>query len=1015
MVAAALRILRALGSRDGWIRFVEKHDSPALFAVALHSAIAMLAALGQIDRILQAMHPAGVASYGMGSLSGSPFSPPKDPYPVGEVAKAWVGGGEPGFTEPATLAAVYVGIDLLFIFAYCWVLAVLLARLSNWLSNAASTRLLDTRMASGRAIGIALVAVLLLAVADMVEGVLQGVVAADCLDATEPGDCATGLLSCLLYVVTPLKWVLFAGVAGTIAFGFLALASQNRDEVRELGRVLGRLRASLAVVVLLGVAYLVQGDQAADLLRRWDDDEQQAFYAVLVTLVLAGVLVVCGRGLVTDDRPAGAKRLSRKWFGAVAGVALVIGGFAWWVWPGGPGLLALGGLLAALALANAVTGKVSDDRPAAPPTFGASAIPALLGAAPIIVLGLALQGAALGEVAWASQTQYVDWLCIGVALQVIGAAAYHVFASRAYAGASVGIASLAGGVVVGVIALSTWSEPWGLAHDVGGVGVISAFAIALTLIGYGFGHLGEVTTPPRVLRLVGFRRAPFVLLLALWGVAAAMLDTGGFHDARRLGTQDGREPRAGVSLQTAFDRWRQAQGLPTPDDDAARRRPARTATPLVLVSASGGGIRAAYWTASTLDCLFGSQPNAPCAGGEREHTRVLAASGVSGGSLGVTAWRTHERTPGTETWVDTLKADVLTPTLAWGLFVDLPNSLLHLGSLPDRAEVLERSWERAWLDEAGDAASLDARSPLAKGLFATGRQPPLLMLNGTAVETGCRFNVSVLNANVDQKRQGSQAVEDCLSVRAFEPETQPDTAGIEAAREKWALGASVDVNEFVCQGTDLRLSTAVLLSARFPYVSPSGRLTSCGSDPEASTHLVDGGYFDSSAAETSAQLWAALEPIVEHYNERAKQCVMPFAIQIDNGYDEPPGPDPAMRPLESIAPLQTVLGSRAARQADARQMLALAVSKPVGRIAHVSRAGDAPHGRAVEQRRYAHIYPRAHPGTQAPLGWALSKSTQEDLSRQLHTGANAKAIKVVRDTWLQPNRLRCERRTTNVP
>ena len=100
-------------------------------------------------------------------------------------------------------------------------------------------------------------------------------------------------------------------------------------------------------------------------------------------------------------------------------------------------------------------------------------------------------------------------------------------------------------------------------------------------------------------------------------------------------------------------------------------------------------------------------------------------------------------------------------------------------------------------------------------------------------------------------------------------------------------------------------------------------------------------------------------------------------------------------------PLKALAGSRGAGEADARQALAIAVNKPVGDVAGVT-AGNG------WINRYAHVYPRAHPGTQAPLGWALSTATQQDLRDQIDE--NAEAIKAIRDTWLADDAMTCERR-----
>jgi hypothetical protein len=105
-------------------------------------------------------------------------------------------------------------------------------------------------------------------------------------------------------------------------------------------------------------------------------------------------------------------------------------------------------------------------------------------------------------------------------------------------------------------------------------------------------------------------------------------------------------------------------------------------------------------------------------------------------------------------------------------------------------------------------------------------------------------------------------------------------------------------------------------------------------------------------------------------------------------------------------PLKTVLSGRDAGEADARQALALAMHKPVGDVERVTSGGQ-------EERRYAHLYPRAHPGTQAPLGWALSAATRQDLTRQLE--ANAAAMGAIRERWLQTGKLTCVRDRAPAP
>ena len=192
------------------------------------------------------------------------------------------------------------------------------------------------------------------------------------------------------------------------------------------------------------------------------------------------------------------------------------------------------------------------------------------------------------------------------------------------------------------------------------------------------------------------------------------------------------------------------------------------------------------------------------------------------------------------------------------------------------------------------------------------------------------------------------------------------------------------------------------MSARFPYVLSSGRLTKCHDTSGLSAiNLVDGGYFDTSAASPIVELSDRLRPLVDDHNRTSGTCVVPVFLQIDNSYANEPGPRRRSRPWESSVPLQALGGSRNAREANARQAAALAFgNSSFGNVLNVSVAGDA-----VD--RVAHIYPRAHPGSKAPLGWTLSRASMADLRRQLDTPANAQEIEKVRQ-WFSP-RLTCRR------
>ncbi|HEX4378292.1 MAG TPA: hypothetical protein VHZ99_14165 [Steroidobacteraceae bacterium] len=326
-------------------------------------------------------------------------------------------------------------------------------------------------------------------------------------------------------------------------------------------------------------------------------------------------------------------------------------------------------------------------------------------------------------------------------------------------------------------------------------------------------------------------RIPVLSVLVLWVIFCSFF--GDNHEVRQqpgdgsVGAFGRRAPRdvttlqpsalAGYSVASYFDAWY---------DDLVRQEPGTDPIPVVLVAADGGGIRAAYWTASILGRL---QDLTAChAVPFARH--VFAISGVSGGSLGAATFSAiaagriqHPRDCHTDSWTreanTMLGRDFLSPTLANALFIDLPQRLIPFPLFDDRAIALEKSWEHSW-------RWADDQSP---GLFAApfqnlwSQRPfdvPLLYLNGTVVETGERSLVQPL---------------------AADPQVRDLT-----------FANTLQIGSVF--GTQLPLSSAVLLSARFTYVSPAGTLGWIEQGRERWRRLVDGGYFDNSGTITLREI-----------------------------------------------------------------------------------------------------------------------------------------------------------------
>jgi predicted acylesterase/phospholipase RssA len=231
----------------------------------------------------------------------------------------------------------------------------------------------------------------------------------------------------------------------------------------------------------------------------------------------------------------------------------------------------------------------------------------------------------------------------------------------------------------------------------------------------------------------------------------------------------------------------------------------------IVVAASGGGIQSAAWTARVLTGLDALVP------GFRARVRMISA--VSGGSVGAMNVMASWADCGpplelTETGVFDANAASRESSLhavGWGLvFKDLPRTFVPMFSSPlvDRGSVLEDAWKRE--------ARLQRQLPSEGPLLASWRRNveegrcPGVVYNAMAAETG-------------------------------EPVLFPTIA----------LPASLRTFDFYQRypGRDLPVTTAVRLSAGFPYVSPASR---ADVDDELGhyTHVVDGGYFDNYGVST---------------------------------------------------------------------------------------------------------------------------------------------------------------------
>jgi hypothetical protein len=371
--------------------------------------------------------------------------------------------------------------------------------------------------------------------------------------------------------------------------------------------------------------------------------------------------------------------------------------------------------------------------------------------------------------------------------------------------------------------------------------------------------------------------------------------------------------------------------------DCRKGRDEPTRIPAIIVATEGGASRSAVWTLSIMRLL-----DAKTGGAFGAH--LFAISSVSGGSLGAITYNIAQRdrfgavaaapTPADQLafWdgaiqgtVELGRADLLSSAIA-----DMFTSDMALG-FPRRGPTLARAFEHFWEQQfhVVDPAHVGFLGMRANDGDATDQSClPHLILNGTDVDTGNRLLTSTIA--VDQALRDGH--------------TDPDQQRLQRQQRSHPFADAVDVI-YQQQEADFPASAAVLNSARFPLISPPGRLphtTGDGRTPSSDDaraqdfEVIDGGVFDDYSGRTAWELadaiqqgWGTeLDPIVvlitNDFDHDPQICGAPAATSAKPSSSAPPALQPGEAPGGVAAPeiLSSALGLYNVRGAHARTELA---------------------------------------------------------------------------------------------
>ncbi|MDB5351398.1 MAG: hypothetical protein JWN86_2645 [Planctomycetota bacterium] len=261
---------------------------------------------------------------------------------------------------------------------------------------------------------------------------------------------------------------------------------------------------------------------------------------------------------------------------------------------------------------------------------------------------------------------------------------------------------------------------------------------------------------------------------------------------------------------------------------------------LVVVTTSGGALRAAIWTEVVLKEIEGKVADFP------RHVRLI--TGASGGMLGAANY-VGGLVPGSPNPPPSrIGSDYLSP-IAWQIaFRDFfPNSLLPWATY-NRGHVLQEAW-------LATAPRLGLTFDKLKRLEEDGTIPSLVF-SPMLVEDGRRLLISNLPlADLTGSGGGALLREDLTELRKRLRERNPAKKDYDGYDLEYPAIASISAVEFFDlmnahsrahpelaipdAREKLRLASAVRMSATFPYVTSAVVLPT---DPPR--HVVDAGYYD---------------------------------------------------------------------------------------------------------------------------------------------------------------------------
>jgi hypothetical protein len=421
---------------------------------------------------------------------------------------------------------------------------------------------------------------------------------------------------------------------------------------------------------------------------------------------------------------------------------------------------------------------------------------------------------------------------------------------------------------------------------------------------------------------------PLLSLLLVGALVLGIFRVNDNHAVRLRPGEGAATPLPGI--EESFNSWLSSDER----SEAIRARGAANKWPIYVVSAQGGGVYAAYHASKAMALLSREVPDFP--------RHLFAISGVSGGSVGAALYANALDPAGNNsTIVERIDAmfepDHLAPVLAAMLFPDTTQRF-YPWPVPawDRALGLELSFS----DGGGAAEPVSLESS-----FYTAQRGPFLVLNTTEVASGRRFLLSPFRFDNDA---------------TFHEPLRPESETVPSQ--------------------DVRFSTAAVMSARFPLITPYAFFN--GTTAQRERRSVDGGYYDNSGAVTAEEILAAMNRELKARGLDGQAEVIPIAIANRSSFQQVNDSDrqvstlevSAQKPLLTISALEALFATREARVSKTLSDFGVGCGNPEDQGLCIT---------LHPKYRIANVPRSAQKVRSIPLGWTLSCQARAFISSQL--------------------------------